>query len=524
MNVTHTARRLVLVAACTLAALAPLASPAAEAKKEAAVAAEKAKAEAEKKAAEEMARKEAALAAEKAKAEEAKRRVLLQVRDAKAARAAIRIEAAPAGRKIFVPQPKGTGETLDDSAKDGKKPEGDTVTTIRGDRVVGKVMSIDAGGKLRLTAPHFEGEVVVLASALERVDLHVTESASGGDEVALTNGDRVLGEVVGITPEHVIIESKATGPVKISRKVIETIAFAQGRTMLLESHFASGRMAPWTAKGSGWSVSGGALQCSSSGSRQTIHAPFEQSEAVTMIAHVEATSGRYLNCELILFAERADGSYGHNSVVARFYSSQFYLMYARNGGTNSVINRSVNTVMRNGVVRLAYDPATSKARVWIDSRDLGEYTIPHKITAGKFVMFGSRYPCRVTQMRVVRGIVGPTSTDEKSENKTHIIRFGNKDRVAAEEVTLADAKLRLKTSFGEIASDVDKVQSIAFRSTGIEKPRRHKGDVYVETADSRFTLQFESLSPEHLVGKSAYLGQVKIRRSALKRIRFNIYK
>lgn len=532
-----------------LAAIAAVVAPAARAGedkkppdvKRAAVEAKRqaAEAEAERKAAAEAeTKRKAAEAAAKDKAvEEAKRRLVerIELRAHGRAAVAVRIEAAPAPapvqRKIFVPQPKGAGETLDDSAKKGKEAQGDTVTTIRGDRVVGKVLTIDAGGKLRLTAPHFEGEVVVFTSALDRVEFIPTQKAeagpseaTSGDEVALTNGDRIVGEVVRISPESVIVESRATGPLKISRKIVQSISFAQGRTMLLESHFAAGRMAPWTARGGGWSVAGGALVCNSHGSRQTVFAKFDQTEAVTMEVKVEATGGRYVNCELIVFADRTDGSYGHNSIVARFYSSQVYLMYARNGGTNSVTSRSMGSTLRKGVVRVAYDPATSKARVWVDSRDLGEYAIPHKLTTGKFVMFNSRYPCRVSYIRVMRGIVPPSSAEHKADSKTHIIRFANKDRVAAEEVRLADGKLLLKTSFGEIASQVGKVQNIVFRSEGLEKPRRNKGDVYIETSDSRFTAQFEQLTSEYLIATSAYLGQVKVRRASLKRIRFNVYK
>jgi hypothetical protein len=503
---------------------------------------EPAKAPPEAKAAEEAeAKRKAAEAEAKQKAEEAKRMAEEAARREKEQRAAVRIRAnaavvevqaapvpvpvqpAPAKREIFVPEPRGAGETLDDSAKAAKQGEGDTVTTVRGDRVVGKVLGIETGGKLRLTAPHFEGEVVVLASALSTVELLPSEKSSGGDEVALTNGDRIVGEVVGISPEAVIVDSKATGPLKVSRRIVEGIAFAQGRTMLLESQFAAGRMAPWTARGGGWNVVNGALQCESGGGQQVVFAKFEQKEPVTLEAKVESLAGRYVNCELMVFVDRTDEPYGRNSVIARFYQSQFNLMYSQDGGTNSVINRSMGTVPREGVFRLAYDPATAKARAWVDGNDLGEHTIPHKIAEGQFVMFGAQQPCRVTYLRVMRGIVTPSAAEAKTESKTHVVHFANKDRVAAEEIKLADGKLALTTSFGEIAAPVAKVQSIAFRSEALEKPRRNKGDVLVETADSRFTVQFERLTPEQLLGKSAYLGEVKVARSHLKRIRFNIY-
>ena len=113
---------------------------------------------------------------------------------------------------------------------------------------------------------------------------------------------------------------------------------------------------------------------------------------------------------------------------------------------------------------------------------------------------------------------------KQEESDAHTIRFANKDRVTATDLTLAEGKLTLKTGFGDIASQIAKVQSISFRTKGVEKPRRRKGDILVETTDSRFTLQFDRLTEEHLIGNSCAFGDVKVRRDCIKAIRFNIYK
>jgi len=431
---------------------------------------------------------------------------------------------APDGRKIFVPEPKGAGESLDEAADQDRKEKGDTVTTVRGDRIVGRVLTLESDGKLRLTSPDFEGEVVVLASALDRVELTPTQGPKGDDEALLSNGDRIVGELLAITPEDIIVESEATGPLKISRRIIESISFSRTTTVTLESHFAEGRMAPWSALGGGWTVSDGALQCISYGGLQTVFAKFEQQEPVTMEAQVQSTNGQYLNVELVLFADNKNGPYGHNSILARFYSSHFYLMSVQNGGQNSVTNRHMGRVLTNATLRAGYDPQESKLHVWVDSALLGEFPVPQKLAKGNYVMFCSRQPCRVTGLRVLRGIVPPSQAEGEPETDDHVVRFANKDRVAASDLALREGKLTLKTSFGEIGTQVDKVLNITFRSKGIEKPRRRKGDVWIETANSRYTLQFERLTPEHLLGKSSYLGEVKLLRSCLKRIRFNIYK
>ena len=428
------------------------------------------------------------------------------------------------GRRIFVPEPKGSGESLDENANQGQRAEGDVVTTIRGDRIVGHVLTIEAGGKLHLTAPHFEGEVVVLASALDTIEFMPKEKATGSDEASLTNGDRVVGEIASIGPEAVIMESPATGPLKISRRIVEGVVFGRGTATSIESRFAQGKMEPWTARGGGWSLANGAVQCTSQGQCQTLFAKFDQKDAVTMEAKVQAIHNRYVNVEMVIFADTTDGQFGQNSLVARFYSTQFYLMCTQNGGTNQIMNRNTGNTISDATLRLAYDPATNKARAWLNSLDLGEYSVPNRLAQGKFVMFNARYPCRVTSLRVLQGVVGPSVSEKDDEATSHIVRFANKDRVAATEVGLADGKLTLKTAYGDITSPVDRASSIAFLSKGLEKPRRRKDDVRVETSDSRFTLQFERLTDEVLIGKSAALGDVKVRRDSLKKIQFNIYK
>ncbi len=401
----------------------------------------------------------------------------------------------------------------------------DTVTTVLGDRLSGDVVGTDAQGKLGLAAPHYQGEVRVLVSALDRLALPCEHKESGDDRVVLANGDRITGEVVAITPELVILEADATGPLKVSRNVVSSIAFSRARTILVDSNFARGQMEPWFPQGSSdWSVIDGALACHTSGSRCGVYVELEQKEAVTLEAKVEALDGHSLYCELVLFADNKDSSYGGNSVFARFYSDRYYVKYAREGGTSTIVNRNFGRTVRAGVLRLAYDPESGKAKVWVDSTELGEYSVPNRPAQGRYVMFCSSYSCRVSHMRVFRGIL-PASGDggEADENK-EIVEYQNQDRITALSVGLADGVFAAGTSYGELRCSVAKVSNVVFRKSGQEEPRRRKGDVWVDTPDSRFTLQFEKLDGEHLVGSAEHLGRVKVLRSAVKGIRFNIYR
>ena len=347
----------------------------------------------------------------------------------------------------------------------------------------------------------------------------------GADVVVLSNGDTVAGQIVAITPEAVVIESEPTGPLKISRKIVTEVAFARRIGMSLESQFAQGRMEPWTPVGPGWALANGALQCSTYGGSSCLVAPFKQDGPVTMVVEVQGIGGRYINCELVLCADTKNPPYGRNSVIGRFYSSYLYVMCCRNGSTSSVTNRHIGLRTCAGTLRLAYDPTSGKAHAWLDTRDLGEYRIPNHPTKGSFVMLVSRQPCRIKRIKVIRGIVPPrTQAGATKKADSHVVLFVNQDRVAAKEVLMAAGKVQIKSSFGDLACPAERVSSIVFRPDGIEKPRRRKGDVWVETTAGRLTMQFERLTAEFLFGKAPHLGEVKVRRNALKGIRFNIYK
>ncbi len=180
-----------------------------------------------------------------------------------------------------------------------------------------------------------------------------------------------------------------------------------------------------------------------------------------------------------------------------------------------------------GILRFAYDPATGQATTWVDEKKVDQHTIGPKPTKGKYVIFISRYPSQISYLRVLRGIVPPSEgvgTAGKAESQIHSIQFSNKDLVSATNVLLTNGTFLVQTEHGEMRCPVEKLTSIVFATKGQEKPRRSKDDVLVETTGARLTLQFDKLDDEYLLGNSDHLGQVKLLHSALRDIRFNMYK
>jgi len=444
-------------------------------------------------------------------------------------------EPASPVRKIFVPRPKDAGDTLDDSPGSVAADKSDVVTTVLGDRLLGSVVSIAAGDKLHLTGEQFEGEVQVDVGALDGVVLRSADKDSGDDEVALTNGDRIIGQLSTIAPDGIFIETQAAGRLRVSPKVVRSITFSKGASVLAESNFPGGSLEPWTSRGGSWTVGEGTLICRNrGGGGNALFVKLDQKEAVTLVAKVQSLEGSSVRCDLVLFADTTEGGpnegrYGRNSIFAMFQNSEYYLMCVNNGNTNSIVNRSFGRQLQNGTLRLAYDPATSKATLWLDSTELGQYDVPTKPAGGQYVMFNSYYPLKVEYLTVYRGIVPPRGDDDGAVGAAGTtdeatIQFANKDRVSAASITLADGEMTFTTTYGELKCPVANVGQILFGKKGQEQPRRQKNDIRIRTAAGRMTIQFDRLTADSLVGQSEFLGEVKLRRSAVREIKFNPYR
>ena len=444
--------------------------------------------------------------------------------------AAVRVQGG-----IFIGRPKAAGETLDDSAKTAAgAAAGDTAVTVQGDRLCGTVVAAERDGKLRLVAPQFEGEVQVLVSALDSVSLAWSDREPGADEVIMTNGDRITGEVAAIDGDAVQIETQAAGRLKISLRVVRTVSIGRGASILVESNFAAGTMEPWASRGGNWTLADGFLVCRNRGGSgaSPVYVKVDQKEAVTLVAKVQAVEGMPLMCHAVVFADTIEGSsnegrFGRNSLMVMFQQSEYYLRTVQDGSTNQIASRSLGRSFQQGTIRLAYDPATSKARLWLDSTELGQYDVPTKLTSGQYVLFSAMYSCKVESLTVLRGVVAPGGDDLSSGGPgvdATVVEFANKDRVSVTALSLADGQFTGMGPYGELKCPIASVGRIQFGKKSLEEPRRQKNDVRVALAAGRLTLQFDRLTADTFIGRSLYLGDVKLRRSAVKEIKFNLYR
>jgi hypothetical protein len=247
-----------------------------------------------------------------------------------------------------------------------------------------------------------------------------------------------------------------------------------------------------------------------------------------VVAKVRSLSPYQAVCELALFCDTADGQPPDRSYIRRGLQATFtggtvaISQYSQAGGRQSLGSKSGVIVVGSGVCRMAYDPAAGKVRVWLDRVDLGAFDVPDKPVSGKYVLFEATQPIEIESLQVLRGVVPPPDEVKPVAGGVTILMV-NGDRLTARGVGLADGKLSLGMQGGELRLPIGAVKQILFPPPTGEDPRRRAADVRVRVGASLLTLVVERLTADELIGRSEVLGDVKIRRAAVREIRLRPY-
>jgi hypothetical protein len=253
-----------------------------------------------------------------------------------------------------------------------------------------------------------------------------------------------------------------------------------------------------------------------------------------MVARVAPTAGNYLSFDMSFLVDmggRTDvntsmGAVGRASLTAMFRGSQAYLQYYSDGNSSTIPSRQQPAAISwNGpaLLRMTYDPETNKATVWIDAQKVGDFDVPAKFAAGQRILLTAYSPVKIESVKLLRGVVMPTvagSSGAGSPADQTAIEFANKDHVTAKLVTLADGQMTLTTDQGDVRCPASTISRIVFGKTGQVEPVRRPDDATIIGGFGRLTLQFMRLTADELVGQSTNLGEIHLRRAAIREVKF----
>jgi hypothetical protein len=415
------------------------------------------------------------------------------------------------------------------SASEPATDKSDVVTTFFGDRLQGTVVTMESGSALRLKGGPFDGEIAVRSGAVSTLTLAGAEfAAAAPNEVLLAGGGRIMGTLSAISPTEVVVESPVAGRLKIQRSAV--VASGPG-SVLLASEFDLGRMDPWEggAQSQFWSLTDGVLVCTTSpGSPPLVRAKLEQKEALTMVADVEVPEGQTLQAFMNVFVDGVGvgGSPwgGRSCVYANFSNYGINVAHVAAGSARELLRQPAQALTSKVQLRLAYDPATGKAYAWAGSQGGTEVVIPGHPTTGQYVQFtANTLGTKIRSLKVLRGIVPPTDASDgpvANPSDETVVEFSNHDSVVASQVIMADGQVTLTTSVGEVRCPADALTRIRFGRKDGAKPAPAKGEVEVSGSFGRLTFQTVRLAADEVVGRSAALGEVHLRRQAVRQIKF----
>jgi hypothetical protein len=411
----------------------------------------------------------------------------------------------------------------------------DVVITNAGDCLSGTVLAVEPGGKLHLKGPDYGSEIVIAPGATDAVALGGRVKETGVDQVALTNGDRIRGTLAEMSPDSLVINTQAAGRLKVPVTAVISIDRAGPENVLAETSFAAGRLEPWVNMvPPAWSLDDGALVCRGAfAERQPVYFKLDQQEAITMLAKVQTLQGANLRVDLAIYSDRIESD-GRNCLIAAFSGTGARMIALVDGGSSQFAERNLAREFTAGELRVAYDPVAGKARMWMDHEDMGEYTVPVRLTDGQYVMFGSNVLLRVEYVKVLRGIVPPPGGDESPSGAAAggpapgggiAVRFVNQDRVLATKISMADGQVTLTTPHGEITCRHEQLSRVVFGNKASAPPPGDKGSARILTDGGQMTLRLDRLTADQLVGHSEiYGGEVKLRRDGVREIKFNAIK
>jgi hypothetical protein len=402
------------------------------------------------------------------------------------------------------------------------------VATAGGGRLAGTVVSMDSGGSLRLTGPQFQGEVSVKASAVTALTLQSAVEPLGTDEVVLVTGDRLLGVLKAVSADELLFETHSASPLKIPLKAVRAVNRAASSDLLADSSFMFGKLDPWKAAASSaalWGFDGGVLVSRAAMGQQAIlYAKIDLKESLTFEARIEATGSPMVAQLSLCDANPENGPLNGTYVFGSVQNSPGVISFNigdTHGSSGTGMGAQGIDTSKN-ILRLTYDPASGQFTFQYGTQQPMQRVAQQRVGQGACAVLAVTGPARVEYVRVQRGITSGAAKDDPGDGPPEgiLVEFINKDRVTATAIALADGQATLQTAVGEIKCEAKSVARLLFGKKDRTTVMVHEKAGQAFGAFGRLTLDLDRLTADELIGRSPVLGEVHLRRAALRNLSF----
>lgn len=432
------------------------------------------------------------------------------------------------------------------------------IQCVDGSRLRGSLLGIGSD-RVDFGADYLAAPVPLRLDKILDLTLPVHPSRADGDHIAtvtLSNGDVLKGELNGVNDTEIRLKTWYAGEMVFRRVMVDTLEIADRPEILYAGPTG---LDGWLQQTEGaWTYEGAALRAKAAGNiAREVKLPARTRFAFDLSWRSSP------NFRFTFYADAVDTDNPANcyELVCQGRHVQLQKRWSKDNRSGSgAVGDYVNVPefqnkekcrvellvdRKSGVIRMLVNDRI--VRDWRDEApDLGDH--------GGGIHFKSQEPFALGVSRIEvtswDGMLEGTAPrqDEGFMDEEDLpapaaeaapdparIRLRNNDQIAGEILSIAEGKVKLKTSFGEVNLPVSRLRTFALRTTeardpanwemGLyEEPKRYNGDVRGRFPDGSFvTFQLIKVSDGKLFGKAQPFGEVAFDQAAFSRIEFNIH-
>jgi len=398
------------------------------------------------------------------------------------------------------------------------------VILANGFRIAGSVRGMTPDGLVRLASPLFVGEHAVRLGMLDRIHFGGTLPPAGQDVLRLTTGATLRGRIQAITADSVEFCSPSLGNVTVPKSAVSRMEWPHDGAALLSTDFTAGQIAPWD----GYVVVGDRdIEATdiaiASRSRYGVRTRVEHEGRVTIEAEILRAPGAESLWQMWLFRppQVRNGRPAlptENAFIASLSNRELKI-------TPVTGDAPVHTKLpgkRKGKgeptryrLRISYDAGRERICAWVNGKMSREIALKKLLPTGLVIRIVAGKGWGLQRISVTRGALGPVrETDAPGADAQALVATYDGARIEAATLTMRDGRLEIGTTDGPLAISRKDVGAIIFGR--VKRSTKSTGQATVDMTDGSLTLKPTQMTATHLLGTSATLGPMRIRRAAIR--------
>jgi hypothetical protein len=406
----------------------------------------------------------------------------------------------------------------------------ETLKFFNGDSLHGLLLTTAKGEPIRWQHPQVKQPIEFAPDHVSEIILatqRFTEEPSSPNRVSVlfTNDDEMTGQLVAVDQDHLTLETRYGGRLKIRRPMIRSIT--PQAADLKESYTGPNSMAEWTQtdSNSGWQYRNGTLiSRGSSGIYRDVKMP----DVARIDFDVAWT--QYLNFYFNFHFDMEKQRRRAESYRLAFGGEEVYCQRLdpnqgeqNLGGSGRIKFAPQKT---SGHITILVNKPTKTITLLFNGELIKQWTDTEEYAGGGtgILFYSQSYQTKIRNIEVRawdgRFNLGATRSPDKEDT----IVFTNGDKISGQLESIVNQELSMKTAYATLKVPLARVEQILMALASTETPRLRGGNVYAAfTNGGGVTFELEKLDARTITGSSETFGSATFDRSAFNRLRFNLY-